>query len=204
MAVTAVVMAGGRGSRMEVAGEKPLLRLVGKPIIEYVLASLFKAKKVNSVVVAVSDYTPLTASFAAKFPATVLKTPGKEYVFDMQYAINELKLRTVLAISADLPLITERTIDSIVERYESCGKPALAVAVPLETKLKLGLSREYAFEFGGKTVVPAGINVIDGSRISETELEQEICVLDGEEVAVNVNTVKELELAEKLLRKRVE
>ena len=91
------------------------------------------------MVVAVSVYTPKTARFVAKFPVKVIKTPGKEYVSDMGYAVKKLRLRTVLAIAADLPLITGEVVDAIVECYEQCGKPALAVVVPMETKEKLGL-----------------------------------------------------------------
>jgi len=51
---------------------------------------------------------------------------------------------------------------------------------------------------GNRSVVPAGINVIDGRRIDEAELEQEVCLMDLEEVAVNINTLQELKIAEKL------
>jgi adenosylcobinamide-phosphate guanylyltransferase len=139
-----------------------------------------------------------------QFPVSVIKTPGKEYVSDMGYAVKKLKLRHVLAIAADLPLITGEVVDAILECYEQCGKPALAVVVPMETKEKLGLSGEYAFELGDMLVVPAGINVIDGRRIDEEELDQEVCLLDLKEVAVNINTVQELKIAETLLRKAVE
>jgi adenosylcobinamide-phosphate guanylyltransferase len=201
MGVTAVVMAGGKGSRMAFSEEKPLVQVGGKPLIEHVLRSLQQAKKVDSIVVAVSDYTPRTAVFAGKFPVRVVKTPGKEYVSDMQFAVRKLGLETVLAIGADLPLITGEVIDAVLGRYELSDKPALAVVVPLETKAKLGLSLEYAFQLANKTVVPAGINVIDGRRIDEEELDQEICVMDNEEVAVNINTPKELKLAEALFKK---
>ena len=201
MGVTALVMAGGKGTRMALSEEKPLLRVGGKPIIEHVLAALKNAKKVDSIVVAVSDYTPKTARLMAKFPVTVIKTPGEEYVSDMGYAIKRLKLRTVLAIAADLPLITSEVVDAVVERYEQCGKPALSVVVPMETKEKLGLGGEYAFEVENKRVVPAGINVIDGRRVGEKELDEEIYLLDRKEVAVNINTLEELKIAEKLFAK---
>ena len=204
MGVTALVMAGGKGGRMTLAEEKPLLRVGGKPIIEHVIAALKNAKKVSSIVVAVSDYTPKTARLMLQFPVSVIKTPGKEYVSDMGYAVKKLKLRHVLAISADLPLITGEVVDAILECYEQCGKPALAVVVPMETKEKLGLSGEYAFEFGNRLVVPAGISVIDGRRIDEKELDQEVCLLDLKEVAVNINTVQELNIAEALLREALE
>ena len=49
--------------------------------------------------------------------------------------------------------------------------------------------------------MPAGINIIDGRRIDEEELDEEIYVLDRKEVAVNINTVEELEIAEDFLKK---
>jgi adenosylcobinamide-phosphate guanylyltransferase len=194
-------MAGGKGTRMMLSEEKPLLKIGGKTVIEHVLAALKNAEKVDSIVVAVSDYTPKTARLMAKFPVKVIKTPGKEYVSDMGYAVKKLKLQMVLAVAADLPLITGETIDDIVERYEQCGKPTLTVVVPMETKEKLGLGGEYAFEVRNRLVVPAGINVIDGRRIDEEELDEEICVVDRKEVAVNINTIQELRIAEKLFTK---
>ena len=201
MGVTALVMAGGKGSRMVLSEEKPLLQVGGKPVIVHVLEALKSAKKVDSVVVAVSYYTPKTAKLMTKFPVSVIETPGKGFVSDMGYAVRTLRLQTVLAIGADFPLITAEVIDDIVGYYERCGKPALSVAVSMETKEKLGLSGKYAFEFDGKRVVPAGINVIDGQRIDEEALEEATCMLDRKEVAVNINTVQELQIAEKLFSK---
>jgi len=202
MGVTALVMAGGKGGRMALAEEKPLLMVGGKPVIEHVLAALENAKKIDSIVVTVSDCTPKTAMHVAKFPVKVVKTPGKEYVSDMGYAVKTLKLHVVLAIAADLPLITGEIIDDIVARYERCGKPALTVVVPMAAKAKLGLGGEYSFEVDGKLVVPAGINVVAGRRISEEELDEKICVVDKVEVAVNINTVQELKIAEELFQKK--
>lgn len=196
MSVTAVVMAGGRGTRMALSVEKPLLRVGGKPVVELVVEALRSARSVCRVVVAVSGFTPKTAEFLAGFGVEVVWTPGEEYVSDMGFAVKKLGLGTVLAIAADLPLVTGDVIDDIVERYRCCGKPALAVAVPFELRERLGLGVGYAFDWHGKRVVFAGINVNDGKRIDEFELEQEVYVLDKAEVAVNINTVEELNIAE--------
>ncbi len=201
MKVTALVMAGGKGKRMALSEEKPLLLVGGKPVIEHVLDALQNAQKISGIVVTVSDYTPKTAAHLAKFPVKVVKTPGKEYVSDMGYAVKALNLEAVLAIAADLPLITGEIIDDIVEKYECCGKAALAVAVPFETRQKLGLGAGYAFDWGGKQVVFAGINVNDGRRIDDAELEQDIYVVDKVEVALNINTVDELQIAQEQFAK---
>lgn len=197
-------MAGGKGARMALSEEKPLIKIGGNPVIEHVLAALKNAKKIDCIVVAVSNYTPKTAKHMLTFPVSVIKTPGKEYVSDMRYAVKSLNLHSVLAIGADLPLITGAVIDIIIENYERCGKSALSVVVPMETKEKLGLGVEYAFKVGKMRVVPAGINMIDGRRIDEEEeLDEEICLLDRKEIAVNVNTVHELRIAESLFAKAI-
>ncbi len=189
---------------MRIAEEKPLIKVCGKPVIEYVLAALKDAKKIDSIIVATSSCTPKTTQLMKQLGVQVIETPGKDYVSDMGYAVQTLKLGVFLAIAADLPLIKGEMIDSVVERYERCGKPALTVAVPLETKAKLGMCIGYSFKTDDKEVVPVGINVIDGhKRYGDEWLDQDIYLMNHQELAVNINTVSELQLAELLLNKQI-
>jgi len=199
MVVTALVMAGGKGTRIGLPEEKPLLKVGGKPMIEHVLRALKDAEKVEEIVVAVSRHTPKTAELMKRFSVKVLETLGEGYVPDSRCAVRRLKLDKVLTISADLPTVTGDVIDNVIERYMQCGKPALTVAVPIETRERMGLGGGYILEVGDRRVVSAGINMIDGRRIDGGELEEEIYVVDREEVAVNVNTSLELGIAEHLL-----
>ncbi len=203
MSITALIMAGGRGTRMGMGVEKPLLKVGGKPMVEHVITALMNSRRVSDIVVAVSKHTPQTAEFVKRFPVKVLKTPGRGYISDMKYAIKRLKLKKVLIISADLPLVTSRIIDRIIEKYNECDKPALTVAVPLEMRKKLGLKGEYTFEVESIPVVPAGINLIDGKRIDEEKLEEEVLILQDDHVTVNVNTPLDLSVAESLLSERL-
>ncbi len=196
-------MAGGKGSRLKIAQEKPLIKVCGKPVIEYVLSALRNAKKVDSVVVAVSSNTPKTTELMASYQVKIIQTPGKDHVFDMGYAVEQLKLDTVLIIAADLPLITGKILDDILDYYEQCGKPALSVVVSAKTKERLGMRVGYAYQMNGKQVVPAGINIINGHKRSSDEwLEQSDYLLDMDEVAVNINTIEELLVAERLLNNK--
>lgn len=198
--VVALVMAGGKGTRMNLPQEKPLIQVCGKPVIKYVLSALKNAKKIDRIIVATSATTPRTTQLVKKLGIEVIRTPGKDYVSDMGYVVQSLKLSVFLAIAADLPLVRGEMIDAVVERYLECGKPALTVAVPLETKAKLGMCIEYSFTEAGQEVVPVGINVIDGSkRYGDEWLDQDIYLMDNKELAVNINTISELQLAEKLL-----
>jgi adenosylcobinamide-phosphate guanylyltransferase len=203
--VTALVMAGGKGTRMKLPVEKPLINVYGKPTIQYVLAALKEAKKIDQIIVATTNFTPNTTAFMKELGVKVIQTPGQDYVSDMGYTVQTLKLGVFLAVAADLPLVKPEMIDEIVERYDKCGKPALTVAVPIEVKTKLGMSVEYSFKTDdNRDVVPVGLNVIDGSkRYGDEWLDQDIFVLNYQELAVNINTVQELQLAEQLLAKRI-
>ncbi len=200
MGVVALVMAGGKGTRMKLDEEKPLIKVCRKPVIKYVLDALKDAKKIDKVIVATTNCTPKTKTLMRQLNIEAIETPGKDYVSDMGYVVQTLKLGVFLAIAADLPLIRGEMIDAVVERYERCGKPALTVAVPIEIKTKLGMCIEYSFKENDCEVVPVGINVIDGSkRYGDEWLDQDIFLMNNEELAVNINTVQELQLAERLL-----
>jgi adenosylcobinamide-phosphate guanylyltransferase len=200
MGVTALVMAGGKGTRMKLTMEKPLIEVCRKPVIEYVLAALNGAKKIDRIIVATSPSTPNTTALMRQLGVDIVETPGKDYVSDMGYTVQTRKLGVFLAVAADLPLIEPEIIDTIVTRYEQCGKPALTVAVPLAVKERLGMCIDYSFKEGNQDLVPVGINVINGSkRYGDEWLDQDIFVIDSEELAVNINTVSELQLAEELL-----
>jgi len=200
MSVTALVMAGGKATRMKMNNEKPLVEVAGRPLIEHVLNALRGVGKIDEIIVAVTRYTPKTATAARGYSVRVLVTPGRDWCSDVQYAVRQLQLGTVLTIAADLPLITCEVIEEIIHHYERCRKPALTVAVPLETCERLGLSVGYSFVCRGRRVVPTGIDVIDGKRIDDGMLEESVLVVDDTRVAVNVNSPNDIQVAESILQ----
>jgi adenosylcobinamide-phosphate guanylyltransferase len=193
-------MAGGKGTRMISQEEKPMLKIAGLPMIDRVVAALKGSKKIGAIFVAVSNNTPQTTQHLSSQQVKTIKTPGIDYVSDLGYAITSLKLKYVLTIGADFPLITTAAVDDIVEEFFRCGKPSLAVAVPLKTKNNLGLDVKYEFEHERQRVVFAGINVLDGQRINEKELEEVIYVVECREIAVNINTNHDLTVAESIIK----
>jgi len=202
MGVTALVMAGGKGTRLELEEEKPLLKIGGKSLIEHVLNALKNAKKVDDIIVATSKYTPKTAALARRLSFSVLETQGMDFCLDAGHVIEKLRLGTVMTISADLPLVTGKFIDEVITRYEHCDKPALTVMVPLKIHKRLGLSTDYILRIEGKHLVPAGINVLNGREIHGAELVEEgIFVVEKAEIAANVNTIKDLQIVERLFNR---
>jgi adenosylcobinamide-phosphate guanylyltransferase len=198
MDVTALVMAGGRGLRFGLPDEKPLIKFGGKPMIQHVIEALKNTSKVKDIVVAVTEHTPKTAAFVRKMSLKVLQTPGEGFCSDIRYAVKTLNLGIVLVIGADLPLISSNIIDDILTRYEQCKKPALTVTAPIETYTRLGLSVSYALEINGRKLVPLCINVVDGKMIDEGRLDEEVLVIEDEKAVVNINTLNDLKVAERI------
>jgi adenosylcobinamide-phosphate guanylyltransferase len=196
MALTALVMAGGKATRMKSTIEKPMLEIDGRPMIEHVARALKQSKMVDRIVVAVSANTPQTARRATELGVEVLSTPGEDYISDMRYAIKTLGLGDVVTVAADLPFIAAEIVDQAIEKYRSSGKPSLAVMTPADVYERTSSKPEYVFEVDGRKLVPIGLNIIDGRRIGEPELDQAILVTDAES-AINVNTPREFELAKK-------
>ena len=200
MGVVALVMAGGKSTRMGAQLEKPLIKILGRTMIERVIGALRSSQNIDDIVVATSEFTPKTAELMRDSSIKVVETPGADYCIDMRHAIKECGLFSpVLVVSADLPLVTKELIDHVIAYYHRCGKPALAVVIPAEDYERLGLRAEQLFKVKGKLTTPVGINVIDSRYIDKPRIAEKILILDRAEPVVNVNTLSDLKIVEKLL-----
>ena len=197
MSVTALVMAGGKATRMGGNVEKPMLQVAGKSMLQHVIDALKPVHSINRIVVAASSNTPNTTVEASELGVETLTTPGDGFEEDMRFAIRKLGLEVVLVVSADLPLITSVIVREAIQLYHSSGKPALAVMAKVENYERLGVKPQYVFEVDGQQLSAVGINLVDGRRIGEKELDQEVLIVDSQDVILNVNNSEELELARK-------
>jgi len=202
MGVVALVMAGGKGERLGLAEEKPLIKIHGKPMVRYVIEALKKSRCVDRIIVVTSKNTKKTFDEVKRFGVEAVEAPGKGYVLDVKHVVKRFGLNcVVLVVSADLPCLTPRIVDEVVKCFMVAGKPALCVVVSAKAYRGMGLKPSLTFMFNGEEVVPVGINIISGDRIDEPKIEEKVFVLAEDKVkfVVNVNTVEELKVAEKVL-----
>ena len=191
-------MAGGRGSRLNM-GEKPLVTLFGRPLIDYVALAL-EDSSVDRIFVATTDNVPRTQEWATERGLCVMETGGYGYVADMIEAVKKAEVTDpIMIIMADLPLVTSDLIDEIIEVYEERPEPALSTHTPLDLHSRLGRRPDSLFNYMGQLIVPAGINVLDGVDI-EKEQEDFHLILERIELAVNVNVAGDLMLCEKIIQ----
>ncbi|WP_405293255.1 NTP transferase domain-containing protein [Methanobrevibacter sp.] len=195
--IYAILMAGGMGTRLKVPEEKPLFKLHDKPLIKYVLDNLNSSKSIDKIVIAVSPNTCETTKYLKSLDEDfiILDTSGKDYLKDLSYILDYFekmsKEDTLLFINADLPFISAETIDYVLDYYSKTDKDALSVIVPVEIFKELGL--DYSYDFNG--CVPSGLNILRSENIIQDETQ---LVLKKVELALNINTIPDSEIAEKL------
>jgi len=202
MRIPALIMAGGKGTRIGVAVEKPLLPFLGKPLIEWVVAAVKSAEKVSEFYVVTSKNALETERKCLRDGLKVIRTDGKSYHDDLKQAILEVQLQgPVLTMPADLPAVTGKFLDKVVTAYEECGKDALAVFVPIKTREALELSVSSTDEHKGIWYAVSGVNIINGARIcDEGKIETGAVITEEVEVLLNINTLKDLTIAERIMR----
>ncbi len=165
-----LLMCGGRGTRLG-KGEKPLFEVCGMKLIDH---SLLQYRDFDIIAVT-SPHTPATEGYLAEKGVEVYRAAGKGYIEDYRTACIELSIdEPVIVASADIVYIKDIAFD-MVEAYMKTVKPALTVIMEGE---------------------PVGVNIID-SLFIDTWQEEEIYSIEKDSV-VNVNTIADVERAEKL------
>ncbi|MFX1297997.1 MAG: NTP transferase domain-containing protein [Promethearchaeota archaeon] len=195
--INALVMVGGKGTRMKKNIEKPLLKVNNISLIERIAFAIEESKLLEEGIFAVSPYTPKTRKFAIEKGYKILDTPGKEYHIDLKYAVIKCKLIKTLVVSGDLPFLTGELIDSIINIYRERSKPALSVVIPAKSLKKFELKPTWIIKYNNQEVIPAGINVIDGSLINEEYMEQTIYIIENIRLFININTCADFKFASK-------
>lgn len=191
MSFSALIMAGGKATRLKVEVEKPLLKFRGKAIIDYIIEAV-NIEEIERIAVTVTQNTPKTKAYLEAKGIDIINTPAMGYVEDLIYALRKLEPEKILTLTGDLPLIRKKDIRYVLREYIFQDCPSLAVMCKKEIYEKLGLRADIEFDTG----IPAGINVIDGRKLNGDECH---LVVTNPRFAVNVNYIEDLKTADKVL-----
>lgn len=207
--VIAAIMCGGRGSRMRSEEEKPMAALAGRSFVERVLAALEESGRFSRVVAAASPATPKTKAFLQSRGVEVVETPGGGYSSDLSFLLERLapeqhQRQVVLVVPADLPLLSAKVVDEVVEllaQEKHAAAPAVSIVMEKNFVERLGISPSVIVD---KNYCHSGVTLFSfaagGMAASGGgEIEERYVVSNRIELAVNVNTKKEKELAGRLL-----
>ena len=193
--IIGAMMCGGLGTRMGRV-EKPMMTAGGRRFVERVYAALEESKSFTRIVAAVSPNTPQTKEFLSSFGIEIIETPGAGYSQDLSFLLPILAPDRVLIVPADLPLLTPEAINEICQKLSSQNAPAVSAVLNTSFVKNLGVTPSVVID---DNKCHSGITLFNASRISDKPVEELYVTVNMIEIAVNVNTKKEKELAERLL-----
>lgn len=201
MGIAALVMAGGKGTRMGLPTEKPMIPFLGKHLIDYVVEAINQSKQITTFYIVTSNNTPNTEQHCKNMKWNILHTDAKGYHDDLRQAARRANLAdSILTMPSDVPAITGKFLDKVVYEFKQCEKDFLAVFVPIQKRLDLGLSISSTDEYKGVLYAVSGINIVNGTKIQESgKIESSAIITEETEVLLNINTQKDIEIAQKLI-----
>lgn len=193
----AIVMAGGAGSRLGYV-EKPMVKLLGKPLISWIIDTLMASPSITAVACAVSPRTPRTRGFCLSRGADVVETAGAGYEHDVVEAVKQVGGLALVAVS-DVPLITPTDVELLIEAWNDCCRSSYVTTLATYCDEYARFAPEESvicIDFYGLRVQPVGLSIfhLRGKGYKT--------VLAGFTPRyVNVNTYEGLRLAEKVVER---
>ncbi|MGD8707361.1 MAG: NTP transferase domain-containing protein [Nitrosopumilaceae archaeon] len=185
----AIVMAGGKGSRMKSSEEKLILQYK-KPIILHVAEALSESDCFSKIIFLTSPNSPNTKKLLLKNNYKIIESEGKGYVEDLNTILKSIN-DPVFVTSGDLPLLDKNIIKKIVSLYDEDHKWT-SVLITKQFLKKLDISTNYEVSFENQTCNYSGISMINSNEISSLEnIEENFVILDDKRIAFNVNTQKD-------------
>ena len=187
-----LVMAGGRGSRMEFPTPEKLLLEYEKPVIFHVIDSLNHSHCFSKVFAATSPNSPDTKYELEQIGIETLDTSGDGYVNDLNFLLQKMG-GSVFVVSGDLPLLDKEIIQKLVKfNTESIWTSFLVSKKFLNS---LGLESNLLINYGDIDYVHTGISIINADKIQNLDqVKENYIILDDKRIAFNLNTKKDYEL----------
>ena len=190
-----LVMAGGKGTRMNISNEKLLLEYK-KPVIFHVIDALKNSHCFSKVVVATSPNSPDTKQALEQRRIVTLATPGNGYANDLNFLLQKMD-GFVFVVSGDLPLLNEKIIRTITEKFNS-ENVWTSFLVSKKFLNSLGLESSLLVNSDNIECTYTGISIINVNKLElgnwPSPVKENYIILDDKRIAFNLNTKKDYEL----------
>ena len=187
-----LVMAGGKGTRMNLDNEKLLLKYK-KSIILHVTDSLKDSNCFSKILALTSSNSPKTKKLLQENNIEIFNTNGIGYAEDLSLILQSTN-DSVLVTSGDLPLLDKEIIKKIVKHYDP-EKIWTSILVTNKFLTKLGLESDYSIYYSNQTCHYTGISLINSNKINSSKnLDENYIIIDDKRIAFNLNTKQDYEL----------
>ena len=187
-----MIMAGGQGTRMNVDGEKLLLKYK-KPIILHVVDALKNSNCFSKILAVTSPNSPKTKKLLKENEVEIFETNGHGYVEDLN-SVLKVTNDILFITSGDLPLLDESIIRNMVQKYQT---PSMWMTFLVTNKFlnELQLDSDYSIIYNDKKCNFTGISIVNSKNIdSFEEVREKYFILDDKRIAFNLNTKADYDL----------
>ena len=186
------VMAGGKGTRMNLDDEKLLLKYK-KSIILHVVDSLNDSNCFSKILAITSLHSPKTKKLLQENNIKTFDSSGIGYAEDLTLVLQSTN-DSVLVTSGDLPLLDKEIVRQIVNYYDP-EKIWTSILVTNKFLTALGLKSNYSVNYDNKICHYTGISLINANKITSSEnISEHYIIMDDKRVAFNLNTKQDYEL----------
>lgn len=187
-----LIMAGGKGTRMNLDNEKLLLEYK-KPVIFHVVDSLKESNCFSKILALTSSNSPKTKKSLQDNNIEIFNTNGIGYVEDLTSVLQSIN-DSVLVTSGDLPLLDHEIIKKIVSNYDP-EKTWTSILVTNKFLISLGLESDYFVNHDNQKCNYTGISLINAKKINSSQnLHENYIIIDDKRIALNLNTKEDYEL----------
>jgi len=186
------VMAGGKGTRMNLDDEKLLLKYK-KSVILHVVDSLNDSNCFSKILAITSLHSPKTKKLLQENNIKTFDTSGIGYAEDLSLVLQSTN-DSVLVTSGDLPLLDKEIVRQIVNYYNP-EKIWTSILVTNKFLTTLGLKSNYSVNYDNEICHYTGISLINANKITTSEnINENYIIMDDKRVAFNLNTKQDYEL----------
>ena len=186
-----LVMAGGKGTRMQ-GNEEKLLLEYKKPLVLHVIDALKNSNCFEKIIAVTSPNSPQTQKILSDNNVKIFETLGENFVIDLNNILKELD-DCVFVTSGDLPLLDETIVKQIVNTTNS-EKTWVSVLTTKSFQSSLNLDTECLVSLNGEDHVHTGISIVNASKIKNLDsVKENYLIINDKRVCFNVNTKSDFE-----------
>ena len=187
-----LIMAGGKGTRMQSNQEKLLLEYK-KPLVLHVIDALKNSNCFEKIIAVTSPNSPQTHKILTENNIEIIETSGENFVTDLNYVLKTLD-DYIFVTSGDLPLLDGNIVKQIVDNTNP-EKIWTSIITTKSFQSSLNLEPECIVSFNEKDHVHTGISIVNASKIENFDsVEEDYIIINDKRVCLNVNTKTDFEL----------
>ena len=189
-----LIMAGGRGTRMDSNEEKLLLKYK-KSVILHVVDALQNTNCFSKIIALTSPNSPNTEKILKETGIDTISSRGESFVSDLNEMLQQLD-EMVFVTSGDLPLLDSQIVKTILDHHEA-EQTWTSIVTTLPFQETLGIKSDCIVE--NHDYVQTGISIVNAKKITNLDpVEEKFLVIDDKRIGLNLNTKDDYNLLRSL------